>query len=398
MTSFLKRKVLNNRKIIVAVTGSVAAYKSIELIRELKKNGAVVKVVMTEAATKFVTPLSLRIASEDEVLSDVFSDPFSHIELPEWADTMIIAPATANTLSKFFSASAGDMVSATFLSFRGPVIAAPAMNWRMYTDPVFQDRLGYLKEKGLIEVEPDKGELACGEKGVGRMASIEKIIAETEKALSENDLSNRKFVITAGPTRESIDPVRYISNRSSGKMGFAIARNAFIRGADVKLILGPSCIDPPHGVITEYAETAEEMLDSVCGSIDGADVLIMAAAVADYAPLEKQSDKIDKKKNLDLKLRSTPDIINKVANQRKKPLIVGFAAETGDNKKRAKDKMNKNGMDMIKLNNVCLNGSGFDVDTNEVTLIDRESEKSYPLLSKDEVAMIILDKISDMLT
>jgi phosphopantothenoylcysteine decarboxylase/phosphopantothenate--cysteine ligase len=398
MTFFLKRKVLNNRKIIVAVTGSVAAYKSIELVRELKKNGAAVKVVMTEAAAKFVTPLSLRIASENEVLSDVFSDPFSHIDLPQWADAMIVAPATANTLSKFYSASADDMVSLTFLSFRGPVIAAPAMNWRMYTDPIFQDRIGYLKEKGLIEVKPEKGDLACGEEGVGRMASISTIITETEKALSGNDLSDRKFVITAGPTREPIDPVRFISNKSSGKMGYALARNAFIRGADVKLIIGPSCIDPPHGVITEYTETAEEMLASVCSSVDGADVLIMAAAVSDYSPSEKKNDKIDKIENLDLKLKTTRDIINEISKRKKKPFIVGFSAETGDKKKRAKDKMSTKGMDMIIFNNVSLNGSGFDVDTNEVTIIDRESETSYPLLSKDEVAMIILDRISDMLT
>ncbi|HDZ88243.1 MAG TPA: bifunctional phosphopantothenoylcysteine decarboxylase/phosphopantothenate--cysteine ligase CoaBC, partial [Nitrospirae bacterium] len=324
--------------------------------------------------------------------------PFAHIELPKSADAIIVAPATANTLSKFYSASASDMVSSCFLSFSGPVIIAPAMNWRMYTDPIFQERLNFLKDRGVIEVVPEKGNLACGETGIGKMASVEKVIAETKKVLSENDLTGRSIVVTAGPTREYIDPVRFISNRSSGRMGFAIAEHAFYRGADVTLISGPSSLEAPYGVNTEFVETAKEMLDSVKKNTVKADVLIMAAAVADYSPKHVHTEKIDKSEGLDLRLIPAIDIIKSISALKKKPLIVGFAAETGDRKDRAREKLRQKGMDMIVFNNVSLSGAGFDVDTNEVTLIDEKSEASYPLMTKGEVARKIIDKISGMLT
>ena len=398
MNSLAKRKVLKNKKIIVAVAGSVAAYKSIELVRELKKINADVRVIMTPSALKFVTPLSLEIASGNEVISDPFSRPFTHIELPQWADAMVIAPATANTLSKFFSASASDIVSACFLAFRGPVIAAPAMNWRMYTDDIFQERLDYLKGKGLIEVPPEKGDLACGEEGLGRMAPIDTIMSEVKRTVTRKDLLKKKLVITAGPTREHIDPVRYISNRSSGKMGVALAKNAFLRGADVTLISGPSCLEPPYGVKTHFIGTAEEMFGSVKSSVKGADVLIMAAAVADYKPKDIIKEKMDKKGTLNLQLVATADIISTISSFKKKPLIVGFAAETGDKKDRAREKLNRKNMDMVVFNDVSLNGSGFDVDTNIITLIGKDTERDYPKMDKDEAASVILDKISDMLS
>ena len=238
---------LKKSKIIVAVTGSVAAYKSIELVRELRKQNASVRVTLTTDATRFVTPLSLEIASGNEVISDMFSRPMAHIELPQWADIMIVAPATANSISKFSCASASDMVSAVFLAFRGPILVAPAMNWRMYSDPIFQDRLQYIKGKGVIEIAPERGDLACGEKGVGRMASVERIISETVRVLSRKDMEGKKIVVSAGPTREYLDPVRFISNRSSGKMGYALARNAVARGADVTLVSGPTSLSPPEG-------------------------------------------------------------------------------------------------------------------------------------------------------
>lgn len=398
MNSLAKRKVLKNKKIIVAVTGSVAAYKSLELVRELKKNDANVRVIATPSALRFVTPLSLTIASGNEVLSDPFSRPMSHIELPQWADAMVVAPATANTLSKFYSASASDMVSTCFLAFRGPVIAAPAMNWRMYTDDIFQERLDYLKQKGLIEVPPEKGDLACGEEGLGRMAPVEKIVSEIKRAVTKKDFLKKQLIITAGPTREYIDPVRYLSNRSSGKMGFSLARNAYFRGADVTLISGPSCLKPPYGVKTHFIETAEEMFRSVKKNIKEADVLIMAAAVADYRPHTMLREKSGKKGNVNLHLVSTTDILSTISSCRKKPFMVGFAAETDDYKERARTKMIKKSMDMVVFNNVSLSGSGFDTDTNIITLIDRDSERDYPKMTKDEVASVILDKISDRLS
>ncbi|MGE5894445.1 MAG: bifunctional phosphopantothenoylcysteine decarboxylase/phosphopantothenate--cysteine ligase CoaBC [bacterium] len=385
---------LKNKKIIVAVTGSVAAYKSIELIREFKRLGAVVRAVLTPDATRFVTPLSLQIASENEAIHDMFSHPLSHIELPKWGDAMVVAPATANTVSKFFSAAASDMVSACFLAFQGPVVIAPAMNGRMYTDRIFQERLHYLKEKGVREVTPESGSLACGEEGIGRMASLERIIQETAQSLLQQDFAGKRIVVTAGPTREYLDPVRFLSNRSSGKMGFSIARCSFRRGADVALVAGPTSLGPPAGILTKRVETAVEMRDAVLEVVSGADVLIMTAAVADYTPRERSQTKIDKQSRLVLELSQTPDIIAEVSRLPQRPFIVGFAAETGDNRARAKEKMVRKGMDMVVFNNVSMSGSGFDSDANQVVLIDAATEEALPLLGKDEVAMLILDRIA----
>jgi len=394
----MTRKVLNNRKILLAVTGSVAAYRSIELARTFRKGGAEVRVVMTPAAARFVTPLSLQIASENEVVTDLFDSPLAHIELPRWAEAMVVAPATADTIARFASASASDIVSACFLACGGPVIVAPAMNWRMYSNTILQEKIAYLKEKGVIEVPPERGELACGEEGTGRLAGVEGIVSETVRAVTERDMDGRRIVVTAGPTREPMDPVRFISNRSSGKMGYAIARNAFFRGAEVILVSGPTAIEPPYGVYTEYVETAAEMMESVERHARGTDVLIMAAAVADYAPAEREEKKMEKKERLELRLMANEDIIGRIARLEDRPLIVGFAAETGAGLERARRKMREKNMDMVVFNDVSLTGSGFDVDTNEVTIIDREGEKPLPLMPKDEVAWHVLDRVVELLT
>ncbi len=395
----MKRKVLTSKKIIVAVTGSVAAYKSIDLIRALKKENAAVKVIMTSSAANFVTPYSLKIASGDEVITDMFSDPFAHIEIPKWADALVVAPATANTISKFYCASADDIVGACFLAFEGPVIVAPAMNWRMYTNPIFVEKLDHLKDKGIIEVKPERGDLACGEEGIGRMAGVDSIVESIKKVLAvDPDLSKKKLVITAGPTREYIDPVRFISNRSSGKMGYAIAMNALSRGAEVTLISGPTWIDPPKGARTILVETAEEMMASVSENADKADALIMAAAVADYAPAKKSGQKEEKKDSMFLELRATEDILKAVASMKRRPVIVGFAAETGQNRERAREKLVGKNMDLIVFNDVTLSGSGFDVDTNKVTIMDGTSEEEHPLMSKHDVAAVILDRVASLLS
>jgi phosphopantothenoylcysteine decarboxylase/phosphopantothenate--cysteine ligase len=391
--------VLKNKKIIVAVTASVAAYKSIELVRELKNQGASVRVITTPDALRFVTRLSLQVASENEVIHDMFSNPLSHIELPRWGDLLIVAPVTANTIAKFSSASASDMVSACFLAFQGPVIIAPAMNWRMYSDTILQEKLLYLKSKGVIEVAPESGVLACGEEGMGRLASIDRILTEAARVLSKKDFAGKKIVVTAGPTREYLDPVRFITNRSSGKMGFSISRCAYLRGADVVLVTGPVCLAPPHGIRTERIETSLQMHDAVMENMrSGADVLIMAAAVSDYTPLKTETAKMDKANGLKLEFTLTRDIISEVSHLSNRPMVVGFAAETGNNRSRAMEKMLKKGMDMVVFNNVSLEGAGFDTDTNQVALIDRNSETEFPLMSKDEVAMVILDKISEMIS
>ncbi len=393
----MKRKVLNNKKIIVAVTGSVAAYKSIELIRELRKAGAEARVIMTPSAERFVTPYSIEIASGNPVQSDMFSHPFTHIELPQWGDAMVVAPATANSISKFSTASASDMVSCCFLAFQGPVIVAPAMNWRMYSDRIFQERLGYVREKGVIEVPPERGSLACGEEGMGRMAAVDSIVAETMRAVSEKDFSGKKMVVTAGPTREKLDPVRFLSNRSSGKMGYAVARNAYARGAEVLLISGPSSLEPPYGVRTEYVESAGEMFEAVKKGLNNADVLIMAAAVADYAPKQYSDHKLEKKAEWKIDLCATVDILEGMGSSGKGPCIVGFAAETGNRKDRAREKLSAKDLDLIVFNDVSAEGCGFDVDTNAITLIEKDGEESFPLMTKDEAAEKILNKVRDML-
>lgn len=388
---------LKNKRIIAAVTGSAAAYKSIELVRDLKKLEASVRVVMTPDATKFVTPLALQIASENEVISDMFARPMSHIELPRWGDAMIVAPLTANTVSKFYSASAGDMVSACFLAFPGPVVVAPAMNWRMYTDRIFQERLAYLKDRGIREVAPESGKLACGEEGTGRMASSERIILEALRAVTAQDLSGKRIVITAGPTREYIDPVRFISNRSSGKMGYSLARCAYARGAEVTLVSGPvhRCTEANFRELR--VETAEEMRNAVMEELGGADALVMAAAVADFAPRGRAGTKVEKEALTALELVRTPDIISEAAKSPRRPLIVGFSAETGDRRARAAEKLSRKGMDLVVFNDVSAADAGFDCDTNRVVLIDRTSEEELPLMSKDEVAVRVLDRIARMI-
>ncbi|MEW6213868.1 MAG: bifunctional phosphopantothenoylcysteine decarboxylase/phosphopantothenate--cysteine ligase CoaBC, partial [Nitrospirota bacterium] len=254
---------LRNKSVLLGVTGGVAAYKAVDLIRRLRDEGASVNVIMTEAAKNFITPLSLEVASQNRVYSDLFSDPMAHIMLPANADIMVIAPATANIIGKFAKGIADDLLSTCLLSFRGKVVIAPAMNWRMYENPIFQENLRYLLSRGIIQVGPEKGSLACEEEGIGKMSDIFEIIESIISALTKKDLLKEKIIVTAGPTREFLDPVRFISNRSSGKMGYAIARAALRRGAEVTLISGRSSLSPPKGVKFFSVETAVDMLDVV---------------------------------------------------------------------------------------------------------------------------------------
>lgn len=385
---------LKNKKILLGVAGSIAAYKSIDLTRRLTEEGASVHVIMTGAATKFVTPLSFEVASGNKVHTDVFQYPLSHITLTADADLMVIAPATANIIGKCAQGIGDDMLSTSFLSFRGKVLIAPAMNWRMYEHPVFQKNLRSLVSMGILQVGPERGSLACGDDAVGRLSDVQVIMEEIRSALSPKDFSGKRIMVTAGPTREYMDPVRFLSNRSSGKMGYAIARAALRRGSDVVLISGPSQIHAPSRADLVVVETAEEMRDAVVKNLTGVNVVIMAAAVSDFAPGVRSDKKMDKSRGLALKLRKTPDILSEIGSMKKRPFLVGFAAETGADLSRARRKLVEKGADMIVFNNVTSPGSGFDVDTNQITLVEKGGESSFPLIPKDEVADLLLDRIA----
>ncbi len=389
---------LKNKKVILGVTGSVAAYKSAGLARRLTEAGASVHVIMTDASKNFITPLSLSIASQNKVYSGLFDDPISHITLTADADVMVIAPATANIIGKFANGLADDFLSTCFLSFRGKVVIAPAMNWRMYESPVFKKNLDSLISYGIIQIGPEKGSLACGEEGSGRMAAVHDIIDAVISSVTGKDLNGRKILVTAGPTREYIDPVRFISNRSSGKMGFAIAKAAVRRGAEVILISGPSDIVPPHNVRFIQAETASGMREAVLSNCMDCDAVIMAAAVADFAPVEMSSSKVEKSEAMVLNLVKTPDILAEIGALKKRPFLVGFAAETGQDTSRARRKLIEKGADFIVFNNVASEISGFDVDTNEITIIERDKITPVPLMTKDAAADVILGRITELIT
>lgn len=390
-----KKKVLKNKNILLGITGGVAAYKSVDLIRRLKDEGASVTVIMTDASKNFITPLSLEIASENRVYSDIFDNPMSHITLSRDADLMVIAPATANIIGKFANGIADDLLSTCILSFKGKVVIAPSMNWRMYENPIFQKNLNYLVSNGVIQVGPDKGTLACGEEGVGRMADIGDIIEAVKSAFSKKDLSKKKVIITAGPTREYLDPVRFISNRSSGKMGYAIARACIRRGGEAILISGPSSLHPPGNLKSFIpVETAQEMRDAVFKHLTGAAIVIMAAAPADFSPVVKEKTKIDKSDELIVRFKNTPDILSEIGKRGKRPVLVGFAAETGNRIDRARKKLLQKNADIIVFNDVTSAGSGFDVDTNKITIIEKDSKTPFPLMTKDEASEAILDAVA----
>ena len=388
-----QKKVLRNKSILLGVTGGVAAYKSVDLIRRLREEDASVTVIMTEAAKEFITPLSLEIASQEKVHSDLFSNPPSHITLPANADIMVIAPATANTIAKFARGIADNLLTTCLLSFTGKTVIAPSMNWRMYENPVFQENLQILRSRGIIQIGPEKGSLACGEEGIGRMSEIPDIVETISAALGPKDLTGERVIVTAGPTREYLDPIRFLSNRSSGKMGYAIAKAALRRGADVILISGPSALPQPKGVKFVLVETAVGMFDAVIQELPSSTLLVMSAAVSDFMPAEKAGEKIEKSAELILKLRQTPDILSEIGKRKDRPFTIGFAAETGDKIERARKKLQEKNMDMIILNDVTKAGSGFDVDTNSVVILDKDGEMSLPLMSKDSVAEAIIDRL-----
>ncbi len=394
-----KLKRLTNKSVLLGVSGGIAAYKAADLVRRLKDDGSSVTVMMTEAALKFITPLSLQVASQNTVYTSVFQEPLKHISLPAQADAMVIAPATANIIAKLANGIADDILSTAFIAFRGPVVIAPAMNERMYEHPLFQENLKRLLSLGIRQVGPESGSLACGEEGTGRLAEVSDIVDAVVAAVTPQDLRGHKIVVTAGPTREHLDPIRFLSNRSSGKMGFSIARAARKRGAEVVLISGPTALKRPWGVVLKQTDSAAEMLRTVKEETKkGATVLIMAAAVADFRPRQQAGIKVDKGAMNSLAMDRTEDIIASVAAQKKRPFIIGFAAETGGNQERAKQKMQRKNMDMIIFNDVTEEGAGFETDTNNVVIFDRKGSAKTGLRSKDEIADAILDRYLEIKT
>jgi phosphopantothenoylcysteine decarboxylase / phosphopantothenate---cysteine ligase len=388
--------VLKGKSIIVGVTGSVAAYKVIDLVKGLRCEGAAVNVIMTKASQRFITPLSMQIASQNTVYTDMFEHPLSHISLPAGADLMIVAPASANCIGKYASAIADDMLSTTLLAYNGPIILAPAMNWRMYENPILQKQLDYLVSLGVKTVGPEKGSLACGEEGIGRLAEVDRIMESVHSSVTPQDLKGEHVLVTAGPTREHLDPVRFLSNRSSGKMGYALARIAKRRGAEVTLISGPVSLKPPPDINVIGIETSLEMHKAVMENIGESTIFVMCAAVSDFSAGKVRDTKIEKTESLSLNLKKNPDILAETSALEKRPFTVGFAAETGDLIDRARKKLAGKKADMIVFNNVSKKGSGFDVDTNEVTIVDSDGEKALSLMAKIEVASSIFDRIIEL--
>lgn len=395
---------LKDKKIVLGVTGGIAAYKAADLVSRLKKSGAEVFVIMTDHASEFVMPLTFQTLSQNPVVSDMFDAPetwdVEHIALAKKADLFVIAPASANVIGKVAHGIADDMLTTTIMATQAPVLMAPAMNTRMYLNPIVQRNINLLKDLGYFFADPVSGRLACADVGVGKMAEPQDIIERIRQLLfTQKDLTGVSVMITAGPTREPIDPVRYITNHSSGKMGYALAEQAVRRGADVVLISGKTALEAPAGVEFIQVTTAAEMYEAVMIHYVPCQVLIKAAAVADYRP-KVAADKKMKKNDDDLviSLEKTQDIALALGKVKENRVFVGFAAETNDLIENAQEKIAKKNFDFIVANNILQAGAGFDGDTNIVTLIDPDgSQQSLELMKKHEVADIILDKIVGLL-
>ncbi len=396
----------------MGVTGSIAAYKAAVLVRLLVREGAEVRVVMTPAAREFITPLTMATVSAHPILVDFF-DPEdgrwnSHVSLGEWADAYLVAPATANTLAKMAVGVADNLLLTTYLSARCPVFVAPAMDMDMFAHATTQQNLDTLRARGVHVVEPGEGELASGLIGKGRMAEPEEIAdylvhhfgaGETHFGAGEKKkpLGKRKFVVTAGPTVEAVDPVRFLSNHSTGKMGYAIAGELAARGGEVTLVSGPTALAPPRGVEFIVVTSAEQMRAAAVAAFGDADGAVLCAAVADYAPAEPSASKIKKNdSDLMLRLRRTPDIAGELGGMKNGRLVVGFALETDDERANAWGKMERKNMDFVVLNSLNDRGAGFGGDTNKVTIMGCDgSVKECPLAHKSEVARTIVDVIEE---
>ncbi|PTX61216.1 phosphopantothenoylcysteine decarboxylase/phosphopantothenate--cysteine ligase [Melghirimyces profundicolus] len=396
---------MHGKRIVVGVAGGIAAYKAAGLVSQLTQRGADVRVIMTESATRFVTPLTFQALSRNHVAVDTFEekDPsvVTHIDLADHADLIVIAPATANLIGKMANGLGDDMLSTTLLATRAPVLIAPAMNVHMYEHPVVQENLQKLLRLGYRFVDPASGQLACGYVGKGRMEEPSAILAAVEELLQETPtiLQGKRVLVTAGPTREPVDPVRYLTNRSSGKMGYALAEAAARAGAETVLVSGPADLTAPPEVRKVEVTTAAEMYEAVMREMKSSDVIIKAAAVADYTPVQTAERKIKKKGDrISLELRKTRDIAEELGKRKEGRFLVGFAAETDRVGENAAEKLRRKNLDLIVANDVTRAGAGFDEDTNIVTVYDQKGEvMSLPRMSKTEVARRLIGLIGERL-
>lgn len=387
---------LENKKIVIGVTGSIAAYKIAGLCSMLKKKKADVTVIMTQNATNFINPITFETLTGNKCLIDTFDRNFQydveHVELAKAAEVFLVAPASANVIAKVAHGIADDMLTTTLLAATCPKLFAPAMNTRMYQNPITQDNLQILKKYGMKVITPASGYLACGDTGEGKMPEVEELYDNIIDALTPKDLTGYNVLVTAGPTREKIDPVRFISNHSTGKMGYAIAKQAGMRGAKVTLVSGPVALEAPKGVEVVPVVSAKDMADAVWERADKMDMIIKAAAVADYRPVTTYEDKVKKSgDDMNIALERTDDILAHLGKNKKEgQILCGFSMETKDMLENSKVKLKKKNLDVIVANNLKVAGAGFGTDTNIVTLITKDEVKELPILSKDEVADRIL--------
>jgi phosphopantothenoylcysteine decarboxylase/phosphopantothenate--cysteine ligase len=393
---------LDGKHILLGVSGSIAAYKAVDILRRLQEQGAQVRVVMTKNATSFVSRLTFETLSRQPVPGTEFQDweqpGIGHIEITEGVDVALVAPATANVIGKLASGIADDTLSTALTAIDCPLVIAPAMNERMYRNRVVQKNIAFLKDQGVRFVDPDTGALACGTTGQGRLADIESIVREVSASLPKGKLSGTTVLVTAGPTREAIDAVRFISNPSTGKMGFALAEAARERGAAVILVAGPTGLQPPQGVTMVPVTTAAEMGRAVSDHLNQSDIVIMAAAVSDFRPASSFDRKIKKKEAPStIQLEHTEDILATIGNIPGDRLLVGFAAETEDVVDNAVKKMKEKKLDMIIANDLLKQGAGFGTDTNIVTIIERSgAQTDLPIMTKKQIAAFIMDKIMEL--
>ncbi|MDD5258729.1 MAG: bifunctional phosphopantothenoylcysteine decarboxylase/phosphopantothenate--cysteine ligase CoaBC [bacterium] len=388
---------LKGKEIVVGITGGIAAYKAAYIVSRLKKEQAGVTVVMTRMAQEFVTPLTFQSLTANQVITDLVMTPkqweIEHIALAKKADIVLIAPATANFIDKCAAGIADDFLSTLVLATKAPILICPAMNKNMYENQLVQENIQKLAKRKITIIEPETGRLACGDEGAGRLAGEERILAAIRSILVPHaDFQDKTILITAGPTQEPLDDIRFISNRSSGKMGYALAREAALRGAEVILVTGPTTLTPPKEATVINVQTALEMYEQVLAHYQAADIVIAASAVGDFRPRNLVSGKIKKKNKLNLELIGNPDILQELGKRKKKQLLVGFAAESGNLEVNARKKMQAKGLNLIIANKIK---DGFSKNTNKVILLwGKNGRKALPVLPKEKVAKEILDKIS----
>ena len=395
---------LAGRSIVLGVTGGIAAYKAVEIASRLKKAGAEVRVVMTRAAASFVAPLTFREITGQAVATSMWTEiPAHHVEhiaLAELADLVLVAPATANFIAKAAAGIADDLLTTTVLATRAPLYIAPAMNTGMWENPVTQENVMRLRDRGVQVIPPAEGLLACGTTGEGRLPEPEEIVAAVERHFAAAEiLAGRRIIVTAGGTEEALDPVRYLSNRSTGRMGYAVAAEAARRGAEVILVSAPTHLDTPAGVRRVDVRSAREMYDAVMAEYENADAVVKAAAVADYRPAEIAPQKIKKSDGeLTITLARNPDILMELGRKKTRQVLVGFAAETENVETYAQGKLLKKNLDFIVANNVAEKDAGFSVGTNRVKIFFKDGRaEEHPLMAKSELAGIILDRLADEL-